>query len=418
MKRTILAFCTLLVWLAADSRSHADPSLAPVTIWPDPDGALYLRSQGIQPVQYSAPATIAPATPQPNPFATTAPATVQPALTAPVAATLFDPYGAQPLPASALPDYWFASADVQFLKINRPSQQTVAIDQNTLGAVLTTDDLRIEEVEPGIRAAIGRQFNNVFTGEAVYFGLNHWSDKQYSRGAVNNLRLPGDVGLALNDFFGADQMSEYYSVRLNNAEFNGWYNFNERFFAVMAGFRYVQLVEKFTINAIDSDGDSSDYQVRARNNLFGGQIGAQLSGKLGDLELAVVGKAGVYDNEAENTQTLFDNNNQFQIRNSMTSASKLAFVGDLAINGRVRITDSLFLEGGYFLMWISDVARARTSSTSPTRRQAAPRSSTTAPRSCTAETWASKCAGRSMSVVSCSQAAFGTFRRRLRTTDN
>jgi putative beta barrel porin BBP7 len=358
MKRTILAICALAGWLAADPRSYADTPLAPVTIWPDPDGQLYLRSQGIQPVQYTAPATIAPATPQPNPFATTAPPTVQPALTAPVAATPFDPYGAQPVPVSASPDYWFASADVQVLKIDRPHQQTVAIDQNTLVPVLTTDDLRIQEFEPGIRAAIGRQFNNVFTGEAVYFGLNHWSDKQYSRGAENNLRLPGDIGLALTDFFGASQMSEYYSVRLNNAEFNGWYNFNERFFAVMAGFRYIQLVEKFTINAVDPDGDSSDYQVRARNNLFGGQIGAQLSGKLGDLEVAVVGKAGVYDNEAENTQTLFDNNNQFQIRNSMTPGSKLAFAGDVAFNGRVRLADSLFLEGGYFLMWLTDLARA------------------------------------------------------------
>ncbi len=42
----------------------------------------------------------------------------------------------------------------------------------------------------------------------------------------------------------------------------------------------------------------------------------------------------------------------------MTTGSKLAVVGDLAINGRVRITDSLFLEGGYFLMWITDLARA------------------------------------------------------------
>lgn len=358
MKRTILAFCAFAIWLAADSRSSADPSLAPVTIWPDPDGRLYLRSQGIEPVQYSAPATIAPAAPQPSPFISTTPALGQPALAAPVAVTPFDPYGPQPVAVAALPDFWFASADVSVLRIDRPRQQIVAIDQNTLGPILTTDDLKIEEDQPGIRAAIGRQFNNVFTGEAVYFGLYHWSDKQYSRGADNNLRLPGDVGLALNDFFGADQMSEYYSVRLNNAEFNGWYNFNERFFAVMAGFRYIQLVEKFTINAIDSNGDSSDYQVRARNNLFGGQIGAQLSGKLGDLEVALVGKAGVYDNEAEQTTTLFDNNNQFQIRNSMTTGSHLAFAGDLALNGRVRLADSLFLEGGYFLMWLTDLARA------------------------------------------------------------
>jgi Putative beta barrel porin-7 (BBP7) len=357
MKRTILAFCAFAIWLAADSRSSADPSLAPVTIWPDPDGRLYLRSQGIEPVQYSAPATIAPAAPQPNPFVSTTPALGQPALTAPVAAAPFDPYGPQPVPVAALPDFWFVSADIQYLRLNRPQQQTVAIDQNTLAPVLTTGDLEFE-LQPGLRAAIGRQFNNVFTAEAVYFGLNRWSDMQSSRGANNNLRLPGDLGLALADFFGADVMSEFYLARLNNAEFNGWYNFNERFFSVMAGFRYVQLVEKFTINAIDSDGDSSDYQVRARNNLFGGQIGAQLSGKLGDLELAVVGKAGVYDNEAEQTTTLFDNNNQFPIRNSMTTGSHLAFVGDLAINGRVRLADSLFLEGGYFLMWMTDLARA------------------------------------------------------------
>src|SRR5262249_35173058 len=111
MKRTILAFCALVIWLAAESPSRADSALlSPVTIWPDPDGQLYLRSQGVVPVQYTTPATVPPAAPQPNPFATTAPVTVQPALTAPITATPFDPYGAQAVPVAPLADFWFASA--------------------------------------------------------------------------------------------------------------------------------------------------------------------------------------------------------------------------------------------------------------------------------------------------------------------
>ena len=59
----------------------------------------------------------------------------------------------------------------------------------------------------------------------------------------NNLRLPGDIGLATDDFFGADHMQATYGAKLQSVEFNALHRTANRNLSLLAGFRYLNIIE-------------------------------------------------------------------------------------------------------------------------------------------------------------------------------
>ena len=251
----------------------------------------------------------------------------------------------------------YAIGEVMFLKLGPPKHQSIVIDQNSQAGIVGTSDLGFSE-QAGIKLSVGHYLDECTSVEAVYFGLQNWKSDGGSRGGNNNLSLPGDIGLALDDFFGADSMQVHYTGHLHNAEINVWHKTGDAAVTLMGGFRYINLVEKLNIHSIDSDADQSDYNIGAQNNLVGGQIGAQACMNFGNLGLSLVGKAGAFNNNARQTTSLFDNNNQFQIRNSSTTGNNFSFVGDLGLNGCVKLCDCLCLKGGYNVMWMTGIARA------------------------------------------------------------
>jgi hypothetical protein len=193
--------------------------------------------------------------------------------------------------------------------------------------------------------------------EAVYFGLNHWNTSGFVKGN-NDLKIPDTLGLATDDFFGANRMLVSYSSRIHNAELNYYHRIGCSFLELLAGFRYFNLSENFNIQTVDSDAQRSDYNVRTNNNLYGGQIGGRWRCQIGVLGLDFVGKAGVFGNDASQRTFVGDFNNSFTFRDSHTGRCQAAFIGELGLNATVRLTQHIFVRAGYNILWLEGIARA------------------------------------------------------------
>src|SRR5262245_62956 len=83
-----------------------------------------------------------------------------------------------------------------------------------------------------------------------------------------------------------------YTSDLQNAEVNLIHWWDQ--FALLGGFRFVQLDEEFRLTARDIVGQPS-LNTQATNNLFGGQVGFRFRQCWGRLFFIETGKAGLFD---------------------------------------------------------------------------------------------------------------------------
>ena len=252
----------------------------------------------------------------------------------------------------------YATAEFMFLRLDNARQGDLAFDLASSQTVLTTNDFDID-YEPGLKASFGYQFGNRWAIEGLYFGLQNWNETEATRGGFGNLVIPGALGLALDDGGapGVLAIESTYSVRLHNAELNGWRKIDDTLFAVMLGFRYINFTESLDINTVDGNSDQSDYLIKTKNNYFGGQLGGQMATTWGNLELQLIGKAGIFDNVAEQ-KSQATSENGLLLRDTKASVNKLAFVGDVGLNGRVKLMEKLYFRGGYYVMWMNGLVRA------------------------------------------------------------
>jgi hypothetical protein len=256
---------------------------------------------------------------------------------------------------------WYASAEAFLLQLNHGANgNTPVILNSTSGeTLLGTSDLNYS-MQAGPKLVLGRAMGDGGAAELVYFGLNDWNTGRTVTGN-NDLRVPGDLGLATLDFFNADQLTASQGASLNNVEANAWQRINEGPVSLMTGFRYFNLDEQFQISAQDSDTGASNYTVRTRNNLFGAQVGGryrEMIGANGRFGVEATAKAGLFGNNVGMNQFVSDFDNTFVLRNTGVTASRVAFVGDLGFTGLIRVTDNVNARIGYSLIWAEGVARA------------------------------------------------------------
>jgi len=289
----------------------------------------------------------------------------------------------------------YGQAEVMFLhRDNRAVNRQVVIDtgqppgSNTL--VLTRDfDF---DFEPGVRVLLGYQINECHALEFSYLGGFNWGSRIHVVGS-DNLAIPGDLGLASNDFWNADEMRLDYSSNLNSFELNcvktcccccccvpqggcaddacgpagcdsgcgsrcvrPWCI---RSLSVFCGFRYLALDEIFNINSTDLDEGTSNYNIRTENDLFGWQIGATVRRCRGRVGWDLTGKAGIYGNSASQSQYVTDFPPPFLLRSHRTTrGGNVAFVGELGLSAWYQLTQCWAVRGGYNLFWIEGVALA------------------------------------------------------------
>lgn len=176
------------------------------------------------------------------------------------------------------------------------------------------------------------------------------------------LAPPGIYGN--NDSQAFDTGTASLLARLQGAEFNrlvaGGPNLRW-----LAGFRWVQWHERFTLQDTLDDGFNPPindlYQTTCDNNLYGGQIGvdARLL-SLGVLRVDSVVKAGAYYNAAAQTSTYTTDDPATPGTASVSvsqSPAACSFVGEVGITGVLPLASNLDFRFGYMGLWLTGLAQ-------------------------------------------------------------
>lgn len=250
---------------------------------------------------------------------------------------------------------WWASADAMFLDRSQNYRGVLVIDENAQGApILRGDALDFSSVA-GPRLAVGRNWTSTVGGELVYFGLHDWT----SRARVdsnNNLSMPGDLGLATQDFFAADSIRITYGSRIQNAEANLWLTGSH--LEWMTGFRMFRLAEDLDYQSYDQDTFQSNYLIQTDNRLYGGQIGVRRSWSAGYFAIRPELKFGVLGNSDSQSTLVRDLDNTLTLRDVSVRGTGVSTLSELRLAAEALLTPNAKINFGYNFLWLSDVAQA------------------------------------------------------------
>jgi hypothetical protein len=255
------------------------------------------------------------------------------------------------------------------------AQQPMVVGETTL---LSTSDLDFD-FEPGVRATVGVRPCGGRAWEFSYFGL--WQGDASAIVEGDLLTFPGDAGgnvFPWMDWVRVDYSSWLHSFELNSSCCNGCCDQGDsgkggdkgkggegscgdgrcRSFEWIAGFRYINLGEELHIAAQGAEpGEQGTYNIRTANHLYGGQLGARLRRSQGLFGWEATGKAGIFGNDAQQTQSVEDY--LYTIRPLVSNGGgQVAFVGEINISALCRLTDVWNLRAGYNAMWIEGLALA------------------------------------------------------------
>jgi hypothetical protein len=233
--------------------------------------------------------------------------------------------------------------------------------------LLTTSDLEFD-YEPGVRAYLGVP---AWPGwlctswEVGYLGIFESDSLGQVVDDEDGLFAPGDLGFgAVNGFVFADSFTADYASDLHALELNAVRCFCqscEQQVDLLFGFRYLSFDEDFALFTDNvSPQVSASYAVATKNELYGAQLGGRLRGTRGRWGFELMGKGGVYVNEASQEQRIVDQlpSNPVVLRNTSADGTNAAFVGEFGLSLLCRVTQHWTLRGGYSLFWMEGLALA------------------------------------------------------------
>lgn len=174
------------------------------------------------------------------------------------------------------------------------------------------------------------------------------------------LAPPGIFGNTASSFANADANlgSRLQSFELNRHHCHG------RHLRFLAGFRWIEWQEQFTLQGTSSAGAGSVsdfYQTNCFNDLYGGQIGVDANLlALSWIRFDSVVKAGAYYNNAvQSSEYATTNPNRPGSATVAVNESPLsgAFAGEVGLTGVLPITRNLDFRFGYFGLWLSGIAQ-------------------------------------------------------------
>lgn len=266
--------------------------------------------------------------------------------------------------------FYFQGDGLYWDRVGTGCNQILAIDTNlTAGsdAILRSDTLNFNGAG-GTRFLIGWtpdpcRCSRCCALELSYFGLYNWEANSRLTGA-GNLAIPGDLGLASNNFFGADILDFNYRSSLNNIELNCVKTccLCDATLDFLCGFRFITLQERFTITGTDFQEGTSSYDVKANNYLYGVQLGGRYTRHFCQWSLQLTGKAGVFANDASQSQIATDFptvGGPFLLRDRVgADSTTVAALGEVGITAIRPINDTWSLRLGYMAIGLGGVALA------------------------------------------------------------
>ncbi|MGA2253079.1 MAG: BBP7 family outer membrane beta-barrel protein [Thermoguttaceae bacterium] len=285
----------------------------------------------------------------------------------------------------------YGDVEALFLQqVPRFQNRPIVVDAFTGATFQSTSDLNFG-TDPGLQATFGVRLCDCRAVEFTYFSLFRDS----SASAVAQPTDPSNYLIFPNNFVGnvfgngMSRVQTDYSSYVNSFELNfacccGCCTESECGYAVatcdgshaakapcydarcrsvewFAGVRYLDIGNDLNIAAQRAEFggvENGTYTIHAGNRLFGGQIGGRLRGTVNRFGLEMTGKAGIFGNAAEQTQTVIDYPN-FPLRPTTSAqGDNVAFVGEINVSGIYRLTDAWSVKAGYNVIWIEGLALA------------------------------------------------------------
>jgi hypothetical protein len=196
--------------------------------------------------------------------------------------------------------------------------------------------------------------------EVSFFEIDGWSNTQSIATAADITPVfaaPGGfVQTTDGQYKGQYQnMGWDYATRLYNAEINLHWDLCSRV-TMLAGVRWVNLWEDLQGTIEPSDRTLPFWETTTRNNLYGLQIGEDWKIFSYDtVSLHGLVKAGIFDNVADETTVVSIYRHPF---GESASTNQLAFLGEIGVQCRCQLTQSLLLKFGYEAMCLQGLALA------------------------------------------------------------
>jgi hypothetical protein len=258
-------------------------------------------------------------------------------------------------------DYFWAEG-LLLTRDNQSRHRPLVLDLNNNDVLLKTNDLDFNW-DGGLRLGYCCNCSDCWSVEFGYLGV---FNQTASDGVelASSLMLPGDLGLQVNDFFGADDVDVRYTSDLHSFEANlvccccdcGC---NAHSIETLCGFRYINFEEDFHLTSEDLAEGTTKYNVGTDNNLFGAQAGARYRACHGRWSWETTGKAGIYANDMEQSQAPIVDFPGFVFRTRRSSDNvDVAFVGDVNLTFIWQLDEVWGLRAGYNAIWLENVALA------------------------------------------------------------
>ncbi len=264
---------------------------------------------------------------------------------------------------------WYAMADALWLQRDRDNTVVLAEERTpglTTAGFITTHGVDFD-YEPGMRVTLGRAMCPESTWEISYYGLQDWDESATTTRAAGNsfsstILFGPTTGSTTTESIVSD-----FSTQLHGAELNlrQWFSCWQTTF--LAGVRYMHLNDQILLRGFDGAGGTGTLNERARiegnNNLIGLQLGGDRTWRHNRLSVQLEGKAGLFLNFTEqrmNDDLLVVNPGFLVGRYIDTDRDDVALASiiDLSLIGNYRITEHIWLRGGYQVMVVSGLALA------------------------------------------------------------
>ncbi|MFO0966338.1 MAG: BBP7 family outer membrane beta-barrel protein [Gemmataceae bacterium] len=242
-------------------------------------------------------------------------------------------------------------ANLLYMQRLRPNRTPLVTDPATGATLLSNSDFHFDW-EPGGDVKLILDGPDCWGIEARYFWLN-------DANANLGLGFPAvsSIATAVPTRFGGPAAAAFdYDTRLQSGELNLRRTFKDNAFAVLAGFRYVDLHEALSNSAIGA-GFSEIDTWRTRNNLYGFQLGADA--RLWSncrFRVDAFVRGGIYYDDATAGFVAARSGGTFAI--SGVSKEAIAFLGETGLSASYQITPHVAIRGGYQFLWLSGVALA------------------------------------------------------------
>jgi len=269
--------------------------------------------------------------------------------------------------ACQFPCVYFQADALYWDRVGTGCPEDLVINTGDLSSLFSTDDLDFNGAG-GARFLIGWQphgCSHCCAYEVSYWGMYNWNADGLVEGA-GDLAIPGDLGLASNNFFGADTIVIDYQSELHNGEFNCIRSccLDCAKLDFIAGFRYLALNDQLTLTATDLQEGTSSYAIDTHNDLYGVQLGGRLTRPLPYCcrwGLELTGKAGIFYNDISTDQLATDFPNTpepFVLRDVTGSRDGVAMLGEIGIVLIRPINDCWNVRLGYTAIGLGGVALA------------------------------------------------------------